>query len=412
MHSLTRLAVPVLALVQALATAPAQGGWSPPVLETALNTSASDTGPSLSYDGLTLHFASFRSSNWELYSATRTAVGQPWSAPALVVGPSDPLYVDDQPFLSVGGQELWFGSTNRPGGTGSIDILVSSLVAPGTWGAPTFVAELNSTGLDSSPTLTADGLEVYFLSTGWGNPSGANNSIFRATRASAGSPFGTPTLVAELSTANTHRDCEISPDGLTIVYTEFVSPRLKVTYAERTNRSAPFGTPVVWTEFDTVGTTTGTFGFTLGPSRNEAVLAANFGTAGSQELMTSRFDGLTHVGIAGLSTSMALNVRDSTRPGAGYMLGAALGNTGFMLGSRFVPLDPDFLLMGTLGVSVPPWSTGFAGVLDGGGEAQGSLTNAGGFLLGLSCYVGAFSIDNAQPFRIGMISNSFRVEFQ
>jgi hypothetical protein len=184
-------------------------------------------------------------------------------------------------------------------------------------------------------------------------------------------------------------------------------------YAERTNRSAPFGPPVVWTEFDTVGTSQGVFGFTVGPSRNEAVLAAGFATAaGSQELMTTRFDGLTHVGIASLSTTMALNVRDSTRPGAIYLIGASLGNTGFSLGGRTIPLDPDFLLMGTLGISVPPWSTGFGGSLDAGGEAQGTLTDAGGALFGFSCYVGAFSLDNTQPFNLGMISNSFRVEFQ
>ena len=51
--------------------AQAQSLWSAPIFEPTLNTTASDTAPDLSADGLTLHLGSFASGNWEVYSATR-----------------------------------------------------------------------------------------------------------------------------------------------------------------------------------------------------------------------------------------------------------------------------------------------------------------------------------------------------
>ncbi|MEO6594459.1 MAG: hypothetical protein ABIP94_06880 [Planctomycetota bacterium] len=266
----------------------AQGGWSAPVFETTLNSTAADSGPHLSFDELTLHFASFRSGNWEIYVSTRSAPGQPWSAPTAVTELSDPL-TDDQPFLAVGDLQIWFAST-RAGGAGGFDVLRSTRAATNLpWSPPTFVTELNGSGSESSVSLTADGLEVYFLTTGWGAPSAPNNAIFRASRPSTAAPFGTPTVVTELLTTNSHRDCEIAPDGLSIVYTEFISPRLKVLYASRPNTAAPFGPPVIWNEFDNVGTSTGVFSFTRAVAGNEAFLAAGFpAAAGGQEIMSTR----------------------------------------------------------------------------------------------------------------------------
>ncbi len=276
--------------VSLVAAAPlaAQSTWSVPVLETALNSTAADSGPHLAFDGLTLHFASFRSGNWEIYTSTRAAPGAAWAAPAAVVELAD-AGTDDQPFLAATGLEIFFAST-RTGGAGGFDILRSTRASPAVpWSVPTFVTELNSSGSESSFSMTADGLEAFFLTTGWGAPSAPNNAIFRATRTSPALPFGPPTLVTELANANTHRDCEISADGLSLVYTEFVSPRLKVFHATRPDRVTPFAPPVVWTEFDTVGAVTGVFSFTRAVDGGEALLAAGFATAaGGQEIMTTR----------------------------------------------------------------------------------------------------------------------------
>lgn len=401
------------------AVLPAQNnpGWSPPVLETLLNSTASESGPSLSLDGLTLHFSSSVSGNWEIYMCTRAGLGQPWSAPSLVAGPSDPTYVDDQPFMTADGLELWFGSTNRAGGAGGSDILVCkrpNQLAP--WGVPSFVAELNSSGSESSPSLTGDGLEIYFLSSGWGAPSAPNNAVFHAVRSSVSQPFGTPTLVNEFLTTYTHRDAEVSFDGLSFCYTEYESAvlrRMQVMNSDRAARGAPWNAPTPWSELTFVGSSIGVYGFTRSFTGNEAVLAANFGSGGAQELMSTRFDGLTHLGVPSSSGSLTLFYRDSGRPGRTCVMAAAMGNTGFPYAGLHIPLDPDFLFSGTFARNLPPVETGFFGVLDANGEAQALLTNPGSVLLGLPVlWVGAFTLDPLAPFGLGSVSNAVPFQFQ
>lgn len=402
-------------LVAAACTAAltAQAGWAVPTLETTLNSTAADAGPQLSADGLTLHFASFRSGNWEIYSSTRTAPGQPWSTPVQEVNLGGST-VEDQPCLSADGLEIWFSSTNRAGGTGGSDLLHADRATPASpWNVPTFVTELNSTLAESAPSMTADGLEMFFYSTGWGNPSGNNNSLFTAKRSGPGQPFGTPTLVVEFSNSNTHRDVDVSADGLSIVFTEFVSPRLKVMFSERLSRTAPWDPPVVWTEFDTVGSSLGVYGFTRSAGTDEAFLSAGFPTAsGGQELMRTTFTGLTHQDIAGIGATMTLGIHVPQSPGQFFSLGAALGNTGFPIGSRIVPLDPDWLLLATFGTSVPGYTSGWGGQLDAAGNAYATLTNSLPALTGLVIHVGGLTWDNSQPFGVGTITNSFKVLFQ
>ncbi|MBL8725448.1 MAG: hypothetical protein JNK49_15505 [Planctomycetes bacterium] len=401
----------LLAIAAAASQLPAQAGWSPPQAATALNSTAADSGPHLSFDGLTLHFSSFRSGNWEIYQSTRSAPGAAWSVPALVTELSDSS-VEDQPFLAFGDLELYFGSM-RAGGAGGLDILRCTRPAQNLpWSPPTFVTELNSSGSDSAFSMTLDGLEAFFLTTGFGSPSGNNNAIFRAVRTSTSQPFGTPSLVTELWNPNTHRDCEIAWDGLSIVYTEFIGSRLKVLHATRPTRNDPFGPPVVWSEFDSVGTATGVFSFTRSYTGNDAYLAAGFSAAaGGQEIMSTKFNGLTQAGRAGLGSFMNLHLRDSARPGHWYSIGAALGNTGFVIGSRTVPLDPDWLLFATLGVDVAGYTAGWGGTLDANGEAFASLTCSAAWLLGFDLHVGALVWDVSGPFGVGLVANSIPVKF-
>ncbi len=177
-------------------TAPAQLGWSSPTLVTALNSTAADTGPNLSKDGLSIYFSSFRSGNWEIYSATRTDRLSPWSAPVLEAALGGTA-VDDQPFIMPNGLEIYFTST-RTGGTGGSDIMRALRPTTGSpWGTPTFVTELNSSAAEGAISVTDDGLEAFILSAGFGNPN-TNNSIFKAVRTSTALPFSTPTVVTEL----------------------------------------------------------------------------------------------------------------------------------------------------------------------------------------------------------------------
>jgi len=83
------------------------------------------------------------------------------------------------------------------------------------FGAPQVVAELGSAGNnDFKETLTADRLEIYFVSNRPGGP--GNQDIWTAVRASTADPWGIPTCVLELSSPSTETGAAVSGDGLTI----------------------------------------------------------------------------------------------------------------------------------------------------------------------------------------------------
>lgn len=284
-------------LVSLCAAAHAQSGWSAPTLVVELNTTAADTAPHLSIDGSTMHFASFSSGNWEIWSATRPSRGAPFGTPVheTALGTSS---TESGPFLAADGLEILFESL-QTGGQGGFDILRATRPAPNApWGTPTFVTELNSSASEASPSMTADGTEIYLLSTGFGAPHAPNNSIFVARRANRTAPFGTPALVAELAASqgptDSHRDVDVSPDGLRIFFTRYESAlrRLNVYEARRTSRARPFGAPVLLQEFVGVGTATGVFSASVSADGNEMFLAAGFAAgSGGQEILASRFGG-------------------------------------------------------------------------------------------------------------------------
>lgn len=387
----------------------AQSGWSTPTLLTTLNTTASDTGGHLSADGLTLHWVSYASGNWEIYSATRPTRTAPWSAPNIETLLNDPA-VENEPHLAADGLSLYFGSM-RTGGAGSFDILVSTRASTSApWSPPTFVTEVNSSAADSSPSITEDGLELYFLTTGWGAPFAPQNAIFVATRTTTSVPFSPPTLVAPLSTPNTHRDVEVAPDGLSVTYTEYdsVARRNNVWIATRTSRALPFNPPSILTQFSAVGTSVGVYTFSRSRDGLEVVLAA-LQSVGSQELMTASFDGLTTDGAPSTIAPAFFHYRDSANPGRTYALALSGGNTGFPLGARNVPIDPDGLFMSTFGVGLPPFSGGFLGILDAQGQGLGSMVNPLSIFAGLPLFAGAFTLDFGSPFGVRTISNAVAI---
>ncbi|MBK8975618.1 MAG: PD40 domain-containing protein [Planctomycetes bacterium] len=407
-----------LACILAAASALAQSGWSSPTLVTELNTTASDTAPHLSIDGTTLHFASYVSGDWEIWSAKRPARGMPFG-PATQETALGSTSTDSGPFLAANGLEIVFESL-RTGGQGGFDLMRSTRPTESApWGTPTFITELNSTGSEASASMTADGTEIYLLSTSFGAPYAPNNSIFVARRPNAQTPFSTPALVAELAAtqgpSDSHRDVEISADGLRIHFTRYdpTSRRINVYEARRTRRSAPFGTPVLRTEFANVGTSLGVYSITLSFDGSEMFLAAGFPVAsGSQELLVSRFEGLSSNGVAATNSTMGLFYRDSTSPFAPYALALSAGNAGFALGTRTVPLDADPIFFSTLAISIPGLSTGFLGLLDGNGESTGTLRNPVAAAAGIHLWCGGFSIDPLFPFNVKTISNSIELELQ
>jgi Tol biopolymer transport system component len=92
-----------------------------------LNTSAADGQPNLRRDGLEIFFFSNRpgAQGNDIYAATRESVSDPWSTP-LNLGPNvNGLASETRPSLSWDGTSLYFGS-NRAGGEGDSDHYVTT----------------------------------------------------------------------------------------------------------------------------------------------------------------------------------------------------------------------------------------------------------------------------------------------
>jgi len=132
--------------------------------------------------------------------------------------------------------------TAMPIDTGTVD---TGTVGTGPFGAPVMFYS-TSTSIDD-PTLTGDLLELYFNST---------DDIWRMTRASVGAAWGTPSVVAELSSGDTEGTPEIHPDGLSIWFHSGRTPSMgsnDIWRSDRASRSDAWGAPVYVPSLSTPG---------------------------------------------------------------------------------------------------------------------------------------------------------------
>ena len=123
------------------------------------------------------------------------------------------------------------------------DIDGGPMCNPGkAFGAPALVAEVDTTASESSMRLSQDGLTAYFSSARDGGAGGVD--LWRATRATAGEPFGAPQNVSELNSAATDTHASISADGLTLVFESSRGlPGQSVLVAHRASTADPFSAP-------------------------------------------------------------------------------------------------------------------------------------------------------------------------
>ncbi len=116
----------------------------------------------------------------------------PWSQPELDLQ----LSTNNEEFgpaLTADGLEVFFHS-DRPGGMGSFDLFHATRgTQTQAWGAPTLVANVNSTASDGGAALTLDGRTMYFDSN-----RGGSTQLYVTTRPDRTSPFGAPALVPAL----------------------------------------------------------------------------------------------------------------------------------------------------------------------------------------------------------------------
>lgn len=400
-----------LSLLPLCALAPAAlAQWSAPTLVPSLNSSVLEFDPAPTFNGLTIYFCSTRLGDYEIFRATRTtpygAFGPPVQVTELASAGSD-----TDPCTRIDELEIFFTST-RPG-IGGGDIYRATRAGPTLpFGTPAIVPELCTGSTDSSPSLTADGLRIYF----WSDRPGGTGSfdIYTATRPNWTSPFGAPVPVAELNTTRVDTEPQISPDALTIFFSSDRAGGLggrDTWVATRLDPNSPFTNLVNVTALNSTAADESP-GFAWFHDEIFFV-SARAGGLGSYEIYSSRFTGLLGLGVAGPMSTKTLRFSDPASPGMPYLAACALGSTpGIPIDTRIVPLNADPLLSVTIG-GLPPLMTGFVGVLDADGIAAGGITFPGlPHLVGFRFVVAGLVLDPVAPSGIRTITNAHEVLVQ
>ncbi|MBA3465065.1 MAG: PD40 domain-containing protein [Deltaproteobacteria bacterium] len=130
--------------------------------------------------------------------------GAPWAAPQPMTAVSSTAYETD-PALSPDGLELFF-SSDRMGTVGGLDIYRATRAATSdAFGMPSPVAELQTTADESAAELGPDRLTIYFR---------RSNDIYRASRSSVGATFTNIVKDEGLSTAFNDTNPAFSGDSL------------------------------------------------------------------------------------------------------------------------------------------------------------------------------------------------------
>jgi Tol biopolymer transport system component len=250
--------------------------WSAPVnLGAAINTSFSEAAPAISEDGLAFYFVSNRPGvppdgfgDNDIYVARRESVDLPWGWPVNLGAKINTAAFEGFPALSRNEHHLFFfrppgdiwvsyrknvsddlgdngwqlpvplgpgvNTSDSEGGPAyfenrkrGLPQLFFNSLRPGSalndiyvaeaFGSAVPVNELNSTGTDADPSMTADGLEIFFHSNRIGS---AGSDLYSSVRKSVLEPWSEPkTLGTVVNTAASDNLGAISHDGETLFFT-------------------------------------------------------------------------------------------------------------------------------------------------------------------------------------------------
>jgi Tol biopolymer transport system component len=187
--------------------------WGTPAKVDELSSTSLDETPEVSADGLTIYLASDRAGGvagehlWVAHRATRT---DSWPQPVPV---TDFVGGDADISPSLQRDQLMMVFASQHGGDWDLYMTTRRSVAD-PWGAPTALTTLNSTAYDWDPAVYRAGNSIVFAS----RRLNTLNSLFHATRGSAGESFSAPQPATELNVLGNAADPWLSDDGHHIVF--------------------------------------------------------------------------------------------------------------------------------------------------------------------------------------------------
>jgi len=179
--------------------------------------------------------------------ATRSAQHEDWGTPVHMGDTLNSRENEWTPCLSADGLELYYAK----GSWGNTDICVAKRNRlSDAWGPPENLgAMINSSTWDGGPSITEDGLELFFDSNRSGSP-----DLYVSARATTSEPWG-PAMNLGPTVNSTYGNSlygdggpSISPDGLTLFFSSARPPgstsNMDIWMTTRTTRETEWGTPI------------------------------------------------------------------------------------------------------------------------------------------------------------------------
>ncbi len=215
------------------------GSWATAVPLRGVNTPMNEGAQTISADGSYLVFTGCGREggmgSCDLYFSERT--GERWSD-AQNLGPAiNTSASESQPSLSKDGKLLFFAS-NRAGGAGNDDLYVAGREADGSWSRPVNLGPtVNTAGNDRYPFWAADNKTLYFTSNGRAGMGGAD--LFR-TSVDENNQWEPPVnLGYPINTPGEETNLFIGLDGKSAFFSKGVGDDVDIYFFELPERLRP-----------------------------------------------------------------------------------------------------------------------------------------------------------------------------
>jgi len=210
--------------------------WGEPVnLGPTINTPAGEWWVSISYDGLSLFFDTRQSGTSsaidDLWMATRETTDDDWANPANL-GPTVNSSADDYtPSISSDGLTLYFTSGRAQGGYGLYDLWATTRATiHDSWGTPENLGPtVNTSAYELDPCISADG-RILFFTIGMNNCGSrcghGGTEIWMTRRATTDDEWGEPVNLGPTINSSAFEDYpNVSADGSTLFFRHSLSSR-------------------------------------------------------------------------------------------------------------------------------------------------------------------------------------------
>ena len=227
--------------------------WADPVSVAEINSDCHDKSPFLSYDGLTLYFSRQDGPGWHytrIYQATRP---EPFGSFSLAEEITALNYSGghvDYPWVSPDNLGMYYYRT-EPGSIGRLKITERASIN-NPWEPGVNISELNVLGDLANPSLTSDELMIVFTSRDI--PIGRGGyDIWMAARPDKNSPFTNAINLTEINSSMLDAHPSISPDGLTLYFDSDRNGTSQLFKATRESLDAPFDNIEHLSFFDSPG---------------------------------------------------------------------------------------------------------------------------------------------------------------